>query len=130
MNVSKYFTIDYLLQVSAVTDLVDDRIYPRLAPVDVILPCIVVKKTSESRGRLLSGDAKSTSTRLEIVCIDSTDAKMELLKSKVIEALHGMGIEDGGVIANYNLVNDADIDDDLEESFYTGSLEFDVNWQY
>lgn len=130
MSVSKYFTIAYLLTKPAILGIVGNRIYPRNLPVSGVLPAVVVRKASESREVRLDGDAKVSRTVLEVYCMASTDAEMEALKEEIITALHGQIVASEGASANFVLLNDADVEDDLEEVALTGVLEFDIIWQY
>ncbi len=130
MNVSKYFVVNFLLSRSEIVSLVEDRVYPRVAGSMVELPFVVVRKANETRDATLDGPSRIVTSRIEIYCVAPTDEKMEAIKEAIIELFHGRIISSGAVRASFKLVNDADVDDDFEETSFTGILEFDVMWDY
>ena len=80
-----------LQDVSGVTDLVEDRVYPDLAPGGVSQPYIVYELDDIDHGHTYSGDSGVKSRRARVYCCSEDRAARANLADAVISALDGSG---------------------------------------
>lgn len=86
-----------LLLESDITDLVDSRIYPMLAPQGERGPLIVVTRVSENEEPVLKGPSGLLQSRVQIDCWGPTPDAASALAEAVRARLHGLSGEFLGV---------------------------------
>lgn len=90
-----------LLQASAVTSLVGDRIYPRELPLGVELPGLVTEHISTAPGQVVApvhGSAPSVErSRIRVHAVADTYHAVQQLLAATRSALHGYRGSAGGV---------------------------------
>lgn len=79
-----------LLLESDITDLVESRIYPVLAPQGERRPLIVLTRVSEGEDFVLKGPSGLLQTRVQIDCWAATPDEASALAEAVRARLHGL----------------------------------------
>jgi hypothetical protein len=79
--------IQLLLQDSDVAALVDEAVFPIIAPTDVSLPYITVRVIAEDAEYVLGGDTGAFDARIEVACHHRNFAKVDALGEAVKGAL-------------------------------------------
>ena len=112
-----------ILQADAtVSGLVNDRIYPLVAPVGAELPAITYQRISGVRMETLQGPTGLAAPRFQFSCLANTYSQAKSLANAVRQALDGYsGTVNGVVIDSILCKNEQDgfnaADDENEESY-------------
>ena len=79
----------HLKNDSGVSALVGERIYPMIAPQDVMTPYITYQVVNDNSNQCVGGDVYQNDTRLQVDVWDVKYSKVDEIKEAVISALIG-----------------------------------------
>lgn len=106
--------------------LVSARIYPKRAPQNATLPCLVYERVSATRVPALNSDTDIVEARFQITVVASTYSSILSVSTQVRSALQRYrGTVSGIVIDDIQIVNDTDIYDPAVE-FYQRAIDFEI----
>jgi len=89
--------IGYLLGIVAITDLIDDRIYPLEIPQHGLRPCIVYSIQNRFRDRAQDGDTGLANALIEFDCQADSYAEVRAMET----ALNSDGVLNGSIHSQY-----------------------------
>ena len=114
----------HLLNDSALTALVGDRVFPLAIPQDEQVPAIVYQKISAPRTLSVSGDSSANSTRMQLSCYAETFGQAKQIAQVLYNSVDVFRGQLGGRVKAAVLM--ADSRDDYEPD--TGRYRCDIDF--
>lgn len=114
----------HLLNDSALTALVGDRVFPHAIPQDEQVPAIVYQKISAPRTLSVSGDSSANNTRMQLSCYAETFGQAKQIAQVLYNSVDVFRGQLGGRVNAAVLM--ADSRDDYEPD--TGRYRCDIDF--
>lgn len=127
MNTIEQAVYEKLTGASAITALVDGRIFPLLAPQKVKSPFIVYRRISSTRVKNIdTGPSFVANTRLQIDCYSADEDEMRDLREIVRLTLDGWrNLSAAVAVKGSSLLNDQSmLEDQVDPKLYRASMDF------
>ena len=118
----------YLLTLSAITDLIGQRVYFIKLPQDTTFPALTINRISTQRRRSHGGNSNLTRPRIQLTCFAETYLATKAISTQIVNALESyVGTMGSTQVYDSFVENELDLYDSESKIYY---LPIDVMIRY